>query len=84
MHRFGADRGSPAPDLRGNQPGDPTLAATSATKATPPRPEVSGIVSLKFSSSVYAATGSSTMSRVRAGSTLTPGPIVVANTTDRM
>ena len=32
----------------------------------------------------YAATGSSTMSRVRDGSTLTPGPIVDANVTERM
>ena len=32
----------------------------------------------------YAATGSSTMSRVRDGSTLTPGPIVDAKVTERM
>jgi hypothetical protein len=32
----------------------------------------------------YAATGSPTMSRVLDGSTLIPGPIVVANVTERM
>jgi hypothetical protein len=48
------------------------------------RPEVLGIGSSEVRRSVYAATGSSTMSRVRVGSTLTPGPIVVANTTVRM
>ena len=33
---------------------------------------------------LYAAACSSTMSRVRAGSTLIPGPIVDANVTERM
>jgi hypothetical protein len=33
---------------------------------------------------VYAATGSSTIPRVIAGSTLTPGPIVEAKVTERM
>jgi hypothetical protein len=45
-------------------------------------PEVWGIVSCCLR--VYAAIGSSTMSRVRVGSTFTPGPIVVATVIERM
>jgi len=50
------------------------------------RPEVSGwrCENSNLQAAVYAATASSTMSRVRVGSTLTPGPIVVANVTERM
>jgi hypothetical protein len=46
------------------------------------RPEVWGVTLVwkRF----YAGTGSSTMSRVREGSTLIPGPIVVAKVTERM
>jgi hypothetical protein len=47
------------------------------------RPEVSGVVSVRLTS-VYAAADSSTRSRVRVGSTLTPGPIVVVNVTVRI
>jgi hypothetical protein len=47
-------------------------------------PGVWGFVSYKFQDGVYAATASSTMSRVREGSTLTPGLMVLAKVTERM
>jgi hypothetical protein len=47
-------------------------------------PEVSGWFSLTISRRFYAATASPRMSRVCDGSTLTPGPMVEANTTERM
>ena len=54
--------------------GDSELSACSGL--TRARGRRSGASSLGWCCSVYAAAGSSTMSRVRVGSTLTPGPIV--------
>jgi hypothetical protein len=62
-----------------NRPGTSGTLGTAAAAAHP-RGKRFGIATRR----AYAATGSSTMSRVRDGSTFTPGPIVVANVTERM